>query len=284
MAIADRQVPAPGELFLDHVAHFVPDLDAAAAVFESVGFVVTKTSHHAVGGQPAGSANRCVMLDEGYIELIAPTLDTPNSQKIRDRLRLFTGVHLVCFGTPHAEGEHCRLVDHGFAPPPLVELSRQVPEGGMVRFKVARAAPEAMAEGRIQYVQQMTPEAIWTSTNVAHSNGVVGLAAAYVVTQDPAKDAARWARFCALIPHAESDLVTLRTARGRVVIGSPDAVCDLLGAAPPAPAVAGYALACRDPHAFLARCRKQSLNVKDDHVLLPPALGGAWKIHPSAAT
>ena len=40
-SIAENQRPAPGELYLDHVAHFVPDLGAAARVAESLGFKVT---------------------------------------------------------------------------------------------------------------------------------------------------------------------------------------------------------------------------------------------------
>jgi hypothetical protein len=61
-------------MVLDHLAHFVPDLDAAAAVWEKLGFVVTPVSHHRVAGKPAGTSNRCVMLDEGYLELLAPDM------------------------------------------------------------------------------------------------------------------------------------------------------------------------------------------------------------------
>ena len=43
MTAAERQRPPPGELCLDHLGHFVPDLDAAAAVWEKLGFVVTPT-------------------------------------------------------------------------------------------------------------------------------------------------------------------------------------------------------------------------------------------------
>jgi len=57
---AEQQKPAPGTLVLDHLAHFVPDLDAAAAVWESLGFTVSERSEHQVEGKPAGTANRCV--------------------------------------------------------------------------------------------------------------------------------------------------------------------------------------------------------------------------------
>jgi hypothetical protein len=55
----------------------------------------------------------------------------------------------------------------------------------------------------------------------------------------------------------------------------------LLGAAPRSPGIAGYALACRDPRAFAARCRAAGLRVNRHlGVVLPPALGGAWRLVP----
>jgi len=100
--IAENQTPAPGELNLDHVAHFVPDLGVAARLAESVGFVVTPESAHRAQGAPAGTSNRCIMLEEGYIEILAPTLDTPNARRVRSHMARYDGVHLACFGTPDA--------------------------------------------------------------------------------------------------------------------------------------------------------------------------------------
>jgi hypothetical protein len=46
----------------------------------------------------------------------------------------------------------------------------------------------------------------------------------------------------------------------------------------PAPALAGYALRCRDPEKFLATCTKAGLEVRKRSVLLPPVLGSAWHV------
>ncbi|HEX2333799.1 MAG TPA: VOC family protein, partial [Burkholderiales bacterium] len=83
MDVAETQRPPAGELCLDHLAHFVPDLDAAAAVWEKLGLKVTPVSVHQVSGKPAGTSNRCVMFEEGYIELLAPTLDTSHAGRVR---------------------------------------------------------------------------------------------------------------------------------------------------------------------------------------------------------
>ncbi len=159
MNAAERQRPPLGELYLDHLGHFVPDLDAAAAVWEKLGFAVTPLSVHQVSGQPTGTSNRCVMLEEGYLELLAPTADTPHAQRVRERMKRFVGVHLACFGTPDAAAEHARLGAHGFEPEPVVDLQRKIETGDSVGFRVVYVPPDKMAEGRVQYCEHLTPRA-----------------------------------------------------------------------------------------------------------------------------
>jgi hypothetical protein len=253
MDVADRQRPKPGELFVDHVSHFVVDLDAAARAFEELGMKVTPTSVQTTAEGPVGASNRCVMLEEGYIELLSPTHDTPSAGRLRTLMRRYTGVHLVCFGTPDAEDERRRLEAHGFEPQ-LVEFERKV-EGGVARFRAVRVPPETMPEGRIQYVEQMAPQHVWLPGFV---NGA-RLDAVYVVAADPKEAAARWGRFAGLIPAREEDVVRLRATRGSIVIGTRVAIARILGDAPPAPGIAGYSL--RHPQAGRARCIKLSAAV-----------------------
>jgi hypothetical protein len=280
--VADRQNPAPGELFLDHLGHFVPDLDAAGRLLDALGFAVAPVSNHTVSGEPAGTANRCVMLEQGYLEILAPTLDTPNARRVRAHMARYSGVHLACFGTPDAQFEHGRLAAHGFQPEPLVHLERALHTGDTASFHVIYVPPEKMPEGRVQYVQQMRPQALWTGENLAHSNGVLGLRAVFVVAQDPAQAAARWARFSGLLPRPAGGLIALESARGSVLIGTATELSPLLGQVPAAPALAGYQLACRHPEAFAARCSAMGLAVRNTaagHAIsLPPALGGVWLV------
>ena len=275
---ADRQRPPPGELCLDHLGHFVPDLDAAAAVWEKLGFAVTPLSVHQVGGKPAGTSNRCVMLDKGYLELLAPTADTPNARRVRERMKRFVGVHLACFGTPRAEAEQQRLAAHGFEPDAVVRLERKIETGDTVRFAVVYVPPDKMPEGRVQYCEQLTPREVWREGFV----NPFALRAVYVVADEPEEAAARWGRFGGLLPRPEDGLVRLDTARGRVVIGTRKRLAQLLGEAPPAPALAGYALGCADPEEFARRCSKAGLRVQGKAVRLPAALGGTWLLESRA--
>ena len=274
------RVSAAGELVLDHVSHFVPELRAAAHALQALGFAVTPESAQQTQDGPAGASNVCVMLEQGYLEFLAPTADTPNARRLRASMQRYPGVHLCCFGTPDAEDEHRRLGDHGFSPLPVVDLKRVVEQNQTAQFKVVRAEPGKMPEGRIQFVQHLTPEVIWRPQYLGHANGVVKLACVFVVADDPVAIAARWARFTALLPRPAGDYVHLPAARGHVLIGRRENWIALLGDAPAAPALAGYALECRDPALLVSRCWLLGLPLRKLRenlyaLALPQALGGA---------
>ena len=281
MSVASQQLPLPGSLTVDHVSHFVPQLGAATRALEALGFAVTPESAQQTQDGPAGTSNVCVMLEHGYLEILAPTMDTPNAQRLRDSMQRYRGAHLCCFGTPDAEGEQRRLGEHGFSPLPIVKLQRETAGGQLARFQVVRTAPEKMPEGRIQFVQHFTPEALWRPQYLGHTNSVVRLACVFVVAEDALDAGARWSRFTALLPRPAGDYVHLRAARGHVLIGRREQWTALLGDAPPAPAIAGYALECRDTTILVSRCRMLGLalrRIREDlyAVALPEALGGSW--------
>jgi len=257
-----QQRPPPGDLCLDHVAHFVPDLAAAARDLKKLGYVVTPESAHRTQHGPAGTSNRCLMFEQGYVEILAPTMDTPNAQRVRERMKRFIGVHLCCFGTSQPAAEHARLAAHGFEPEPLVNLARNLPDGTPVRFNVVYVPPAKMPEGRVQYCEHLTEGEMWRKDWV---NSGLRLEAVFVVADDPAEVAARWARFTGVLPRRDGDFIALPLARGRVVIGPRAAMVRLLGVAPPAPSLAGYALSGKPGE-------------KRRIVRLPPSLGGVWVI------
>jgi hypothetical protein len=187
-------------------------------------------------------------------------------------MKLFVGVHLACFGTPDAAAEQRRLADHGFAPEPVVHLQRRIDTGESLEFRVVYVPPGKMPEGRVQYCEHLAPEHVWREGFV----NPFRLRAVYVVADEPEEAAARWGRFGGLLPRPEDGFVRLDTARGRVMIGTRKNVERVLGKAPAAPALAGYALSCSDPDAFAARCRKAGLEVAGRVVTLPATLGGNW--------
>ena len=77
----DRQLPVGDEIFLDHVAHFVADCDAASRALAHAGFAPTPLSIQTTpdpisGTRPTGTGNVTAMLARGYLEVLFKTADT----------------------------------------------------------------------------------------------------------------------------------------------------------------------------------------------------------------
>ncbi len=288
--VAERQRPEGGRLVLDHVAWFLPDMEAAEAALTRLGFALTPLSlqmHRAAADGPlvsAGTANRCAMLERGYLEFLATTGDTPNAARLRAAMARYVGVHLVCFGTGDPAAAHARLAQRGFAPPPAVDLQREVglSDGTVAtaRFAVVRAGPDAMEEGRIQFVEHRTPELLWQERWLGHPNGATGLAGVIVAAADVDAATTRWRRFTGLPLRTSAELNVLVPARGQLLIGSGAAVRTLLGRKPPTlPWIAGPIVSVADlakTQKLLERAGAKVARRTAGRIVvdLPPELGG----------
>ena len=286
--IAAAQPPRAGKINLDHIAHFVPDIDAATAAFEALGFTLTPFSAQMQRNEsgeltPAGAGNRCIMLERGYIECLTPTADTTVGNQLRAAIARYTGLHLIAFGTRDATADHARLSQQQFAPLTPVDLQRvigTVDGEGTARFSVVRVPPGTMAEGRIQFCQQHTPELLWQSPWTRHRNRTVGLSAVIACVENPDEAAQRYARFTGIAATASGDDRIIDTARGRVLLVSPAAVQRVFRLDPPVlPWIFGSVLVSADmqktrdcivasglPHGMLGDGRL--------YVVPPPAIGG----------
>lgn len=297
LPVHDAQVPAPGALNLDHVAHFVPDRDAAAAALARLGFTTTPFSEqfHRLEADgplvPAGTGNRCVMLREGYLEFLTPFLDTPVAAQLRAALSRYIGVHLIAYGTADAEADHARLAAQGFAPPPPVRLQREAdaPDGTTtVRFVVTRTPPGTMPEGRIQFCGHQTPEGVWQPRWMSHANRATGLRRVFLVLADPAEAAIRYARYAGLpaepSPTPAGIEFVQQTGRGALHLMDSAAFRAQFDREaslrlPGLPWIAGYELASEDlavTRAVLDSGGIAATELPDGRlrVLLPPELGG----------
>src|SRR5437868_14027970 len=161
------QLPPPGAVFLDHVAHFVPEMDAAAAALERCGFRLTPftAQTNRVDGQPvpAGTGNRCAMLRQGYVEILTavatPGGNTVLARQLRERIADHVGLHLAAFSSADAAAEHRRLAEAGFATLPLVDMRRPVTThtgSEDARFHIARIAHHVVPAGRAQFLTHPT--------------------------------------------------------------------------------------------------------------------------------
>lgn len=287
--VAAGQVPRPGSLNVDHVSHFVPDIDAASDALELLGFTLTPfsaQSHRLEPGGPlvpAGTGNRCIMLERGYLEFLTPTGDTPIADELRAAMRRRVGVHLIAFGTAAPELDHVRLAKHGFAPLAPVALQRPIatPSGeDTARFTVVRVPPGVMAEGRVQLCRQQTPHLLWQRRWLDHPNGAMGLAAVLLCVADPVETAQRYYRFTGLEPGSAAGGLRIETARGALILVQAERLERSLNLdAPSLPWIAGYVLESKALGAareYLAAAGAGVISSAHGHMLvrLPAAVGG----------
>jgi hypothetical protein len=231
----------------------------------------------------AGTGNRCIMLQRGYLEILAPTADTPIAAQLRAAIQRYVGVHLIAFGTATPEADHARAAKAGFAPLPPVDLQREIDtaEGPQTaRFTVVRVPPGAMAEGRIQFCRHHTPGLLWQSRWTRHANRAASLAGVILRVADAQEAAKRYARYTGLPAQMTGEAWRLDTARGYLLFADRDLLHRRLGVVPPAlPWIAGYVLKSDDLAATGDILRNAGAPVREMGprrllVELPAAVGG----------
>ena len=223
------QTPGQGEIFLDHVGWFVPDMDAAAAQFETLGFPLTPFTVH-MNEQPDGSrvpsgtANRCAMIRRGYLEVLTrvPDIESAITQQMDAGLARYTGLHLIAFTVSDTDATTARLREQGFSPDPPVALRRPMPldDGGegTAAFSVIRLPNDAMSEGRVQVLSQDTPDVVWQPSVTADANGASMLSGILICAEDPAEAAGRYERFTGKKRRVSGDGYRIALDRGEIAI------------------------------------------------------------------
>jgi len=199
----DRQLPAGDEIFLDHVAHFVRNGEAASRTLARCGFAPTPVSIQvhpdpAGGEQPTGTGNVTAMLTRGYLEILFKTSDTPLSGELDAAIARHPGLHLAAFAVADAAKSQQRLAAEGFRVRDLVNMQRPVgTESGTATaaFTIARVEPGAMPEGRIQMLTHHTEQAVWQKRWLAQPNTAAALIDVVIAVEDVEEAARRFARF-----------------------------------------------------------------------------------------
>jgi hypothetical protein len=250
----DRRLPIAGEIFLDHVAHFVVDPDSASRALARAGFTPTPVSIQInpdpAGGppRPTGTGNVTCMLDRGYLEILFKTADTLLGRELDAAMARYSGVHLAAFAVADARATHARLAQSGFRMQPLVAMQRPVEtEAGedIAAFTVVRVAPGEMPEGRIQALTHLTERTVWQPRWLTHPNGASGLLDVVIAEIDVEEAAGRFRRFLDRDARANPFGPAFHLDRGRVQLVSAASLAWLFPrlAMPALPFMAAYAIA-----------------------------------------
>jgi hypothetical protein len=249
-----RRLPVGGEIFVDHVAHFVADPESASRALARAGFAPTPISVQVnpdpAGGpsQPTGTGNVTCMLDRGYLEVLFRTADTPLGREFDAAMTRYRGVHLAAFAVADARAIHARLAQSGFRMQPLVAMQRPVETAtgeDIAAFSVVRVMSGEMPEGRIQALTHLTERTVWQPGWLTHPNGAIGLLDVVIAETHIEEAAGRFQRFLDRDAHASPFGPAFHLDRGRVQLVSAAALARLFPgfAIPDLPFMAAYGIA-----------------------------------------
>lgn len=186
-------------LSLDHFGAMVRDLDTGAERWRKLGFRLAPRSPQmgTVPGdgamEPWATANHCVVLRRGYLELIG--IHDPNRHNPwQSRMDRFEGIHIAALRCEDADRAYATLsaTVEGFDPP--VDRRREASVGEDTRtmkFRNIFSRDEAWPEGRMIVIEHQTPEILWQESLMDHPNGAVGLDSLIFCVADPAPLSAR---------------------------------------------------------------------------------------------
>jgi hypothetical protein len=236
---------------LDHVVHAVRDLDAAATLYQRMGFTVGARNRH-----PWGTHNRLVQLPGFFVELL--TLGEPEKLGTDGFSELFgrfnqrflvrqEGLSVALLESHDAHDDARAFHAAGIAASEALRFERdgKRPDGRSVRvaFSLAFAHDPLASEIGFAVCQQHYPENFWNPEFQAHANGVVAIGGIVLVAENPTDHhifLSAWSGEREL--QSTSSGITVATPRGEIQIMEPSAYRGHFGIDPP-PVVAGARLA-----------------------------------------
>ena len=229
---------------IDHVIHLVRNLDAAAALYEKLGFLVSSRNKH-----PFGTHNRIVQLDGSYIEI----LEVAEPEKIqgegtpvsfphfhRDFLsRNGEGLSGLVLASSDANADKASFDKAGFGGFPVFDFGRmgKRPDGSEAElaFSLAFLREPDSADVMTFVNQPKRPENFWFKELQAHTNGVARVTEAVFTADSPTDHQyflQAWTGIRA--PRSTSLGVAAKTTRGSILITEPRPFEDAFGVKPPA--------------------------------------------------
>lgn len=291
---------------LHHVGLAAANLDEAEALYQRLGFQMTPRSYHSVSPEegepprPLGTANITATFPRNFVEVVAHVReDLPDRIIGPAFLSRFPGLHILTFNTPDASAVANRLTDEGVGHGGASTLEREVEtEDGprMVRVRdvilggldgskeVESWSSEGLSEGRVQVVENLTPEYLLQKRHQDHPNGAVDLTDSVLCVADDELTSfeKRYSAYLGRSARAEEGKRIFDLDRARVTLVTEAGLDDLLpGERPPdLPAFVAYEVEVKDLGVTGALLEGNGFTVKsapDGTVFVPSAeaLGGS---------
>jgi catechol 2,3-dioxygenase-like lactoylglutathione lyase family enzyme len=226
---------------LDHIVHAVRDLDAAAALYKSLGFTVGARNRH-----PWGTHNYLIQLPGFFIELL--TLAEPDKLGSdgfstmfgaynRDFLKRQEGLSLLILESRDAAADEAGFRAAGIAASEVMRFEREGrrPDGAPVKvaFSLAFAEDSAALDIHFAVCQQHYPENFWNPAFQKHANGALGIAGVVFVADEPAHHRAFMEKFAGATATDAENGFSVATPRGTIDMTRPAAFIARFGVKPP---------------------------------------------------
>ena len=156
---------------IDHVVLPVADLAGAGAAFETAGFRVTPETRHS---EAMGTANRCIMLDGSYIELLAVVAPTPANLAWRRLLDGGPCLGGIALSSRDIAVSAADLAMRDIRAEPIRHFSRTT-DAGELRFSIIRIDPAETPGLQCLVCRHHTPSLLWQPALLDHPNGATAL-------------------------------------------------------------------------------------------------------------
>jgi hypothetical protein len=229
---------------LDHIVHAVHDLDAAAALYEKLGFIVGARNKH-----PWGTHNRIIQFDGSFIELLTVgepdkiAAHAPHSFSFgafhRDFLAHEQGLAMLLLNSTDVKADNAAWREARIGDFDVFNFEREGrrPDGAVVKlaFSLIFAADRNAPDTGFAACQHYYPENFWNPAFQKHANGVKGIDGVVLVADAPdrhrdfllAYTGARDARdigggFAIDLPRGAIDVITPPMFLHRFGIAAPD--------------------------------------------------------------
>lgn len=236
---------------LDHVVHAVRNLDAAADLYQRLGFTVGARNRH-----PWGTHNHIIQLSGFFVELLTVAepeklgsdgFSTLFGAFNRDFLARHEGLSLVILESLDAEADERAFRAAGIAASSVMRFEREGrrPDGSVVKvaFSLAFARDERSAEIGFAVCQQHHPENFWNPELQVHANGAASISGIVLVADNPSDHHIFLSAFTGERELQSTSIgVTVATPRGDIQIMNPIAYRGYYGVEPPS-STAGARLA-----------------------------------------
>ncbi|MCL6648500.1 MAG: VOC family protein [Chloroflexi bacterium] len=240
---------------LDHLGLVVRDLEASAERLRALGFQLTRRADHTrpdPSGRPvpAGSSQRSIMFQLGYLEVMAIT-DPTAGHPLTEAAARYEGAHILALATTDAQRSWALLTERGVAAEPPQRWQRAVAEDGIqgiAEFVFFGLPREETPEGYVIVTEHRTPELLRPPASLHHPNTAAALAAVVLGAEQPEHVAARYQRYTGQAPTcAAAGCWAIRLGEQELLFCDRSALSLAGGSWPTGPAwLAGFTLVVRD--------------------------------------